>query len=329
MRIIYLLLIIVLNLICVGQNINNDPHWNLVWEDNFNNLDLSTWKVANNFDHYGEPQVYTNRPDNVFISNGNLVIRLKNEMYHSTNMSHWTCNHEWYSYTSGWLETKPSKNVQYGLIMARIKLPYGYGYWPAFWTFKGGGVSATNAAEIDIFEMLGYLPPTTITTNIHTDYGNEPNNYQEHPISSYEDTYHIYAIAWSPTKIVWYVDNIPIRITNNHGIVDPVRIILNFAVDQYHMPNNSTQFPADMYVDYVKVYELQKDCNNSINACNFNFSNIDHRVKKNIKIGGSGCSNSVPNGSNVYLRSSNSFVIEGSFYVPTGSTFSVDVDPCY
>lgn len=169
MRIIYLLLIIVLNLICVGQNINNDPHWNLVWEDNFNNLDLSTWKVANNFDHYGEPQVYTNRPDNVFISNGNLVIRLKNEMYHSTNMSHWTCNHEWYSYTSGWLETKPSKNVQYGLIMARIKLPYGYGYWPAFWTFKGGGVSATNAAEIDIFEMLGYLPPTTITTNIHTD----------------------------------------------------------------------------------------------------------------------------------------------------------------
>ena len=67
MRIIYLLLIIVLNLICVGQNINNDPHWNLVWEDNFNNLDLSTWKVANNFDHYGEPQVYTNRPDNVFI----------------------------------------------------------------------------------------------------------------------------------------------------------------------------------------------------------------------------------------------------------------------
>ncbi len=62
---------------CFGQTILNDPHWELVWEDNFDYLDLSTWKVANNFDHYGEQQVYTNRSNNVFVSNGNLVLKVQ------------------------------------------------------------------------------------------------------------------------------------------------------------------------------------------------------------------------------------------------------------
>jgi hypothetical protein len=30
--------------------------------------------------------------------------------------------------THRWVETQPAKNVQYGLIQARIKLPYGYGF---------------------------------------------------------------------------------------------------------------------------------------------------------------------------------------------------------
>ncbi len=33
-----------------SQTVLNDPHWNLLWEDNFNYLDFSTWMVRNNFD---------------------------------------------------------------------------------------------------------------------------------------------------------------------------------------------------------------------------------------------------------------------------------------
>ncbi len=314
---------------CFGQTILNDPHWELVWEDNFDYLDLSTWKVANNFDHYGEQQVYTNRSNNVFVSNGNLVLKVQKEEYHCTELNNWACNKEWYSYTSGWVETKASKNVQYGLIQARIKLPYGYGFWPAFWTFIGDGISGVNAAEIDIFEMLGHLPSNIITTNIHTDYGNEPNNYQEYSMGSYADVYHNYAVAWSPDKIVWYVDGCPIRISTNHNIVDPVRIILNFAIETSYSPNSSTPFPSEMYVDYVKVYKLKNDCSNSIDVCNLDLNTLDYRVKKNIKIGGTNCSNSIPVGKNVYLRATNSFEIEGRFSVPIGSSLFIDVNPCY
>ncbi len=322
-------LISVQMIVCLGQTVLNDPHWELLWEDHFNYLDLSTWAVRNNFDHYGEPQVYTNRPNNVYISDGNLVLSITEESYHCTNINSWACNNEWYSYTSGWVETLSSKNVQYGLIQSRIKVPYGYGLWPAFWTFIGSGVSGVNAAEIDIFEMLGTLPSNIVTTNIHTDYNNEPNNYQEHNMGNYANAYHNYAVAWSPSKIVWYVDEQPIRISNNHGIVDPVRIILNIAITPQALPNASTTLPSKMYIDFVKVYELKKDCNNSISECVFDFNSIDYRVKRDIQIGGAGCSNSVPNNSNIYLRATHSVQIEGGFTVPIGSSFFVDVDACY
>lgn len=73
---------------------------------------------------------------------------------------------------------------------------------------------------------------------------------------------------------------------------------------------------------------MKNDCNNSSSNCSFNFNTIDHRVKE-IKIGGVGCSNTVPSGKHVYLRATNSFRIEDNFSVPLGSTFFVDVNPCH
>jgi len=329
-----LILIFLINSIfnCFGQTVLNDPHWELVWEDNFSSFNSSRWLKVNYAQH-GEPQIYMD--NTISIRDGNLVIKMDdNSTYCPPNPptvwgACWPCDNKWYSYTSGWVETQPSQNVQYGLIQSRIKLPYGRGFWPAFWTFIGGGVSGSNAAEIDIFEMLGHLPSNIITTNIHTNYGNEPYNYQEANMGNYANTYHNYAVAWSPSKIVWYVDGNPIRISTNHGIVDPVRIILNFAIEPEYLPNSSTPFPSEMLVDYVKVYRLKKDCNTNISSCNFDFNNIDNRVKHNIIIGGSGCVNSVPSGRNIYLRATNSFRIEGSFTVPIGSTFFVDVNPCH
>ena len=74
-----ILIIVFLNtLILFGQTPSNDPHWQLVWGDDFDTLNSNKWKVANHFDHYAsEPQVYTNRLDNVFTSNGKLTLRIK------------------------------------------------------------------------------------------------------------------------------------------------------------------------------------------------------------------------------------------------------------
>ncbi|HRO75099.1 MAG TPA: glycoside hydrolase family 16 protein [Crocinitomicaceae bacterium] len=344
-----------------GQTPANDPHWQLVWEDNFNSLNTTIWKVANHFDHYGgEPQVYTNRTDNVFISNGSLVLRAKKEIYNcpSGSINQWDCVRQYntgqpYNYTSGWIETKQAYNTQYGYIESRIKLPHGYGFWPAFWTFAGAGITATNAAEIDIFEMLGSdsLSPNIMGTNIHKYYcDNCPApSYCEcsqlyQPACPWENPdilcygqdlipygfdytdWNTYAIEWTPSKIIWYVNNYPVRIFPNPGIVDPVRIILNFAIDPWIPPNQSTPFPSDMYIDYVKVYDIRKDCNTNLNVCNYNFSTHDNKVKKSITIGNGTCTNALNVGQNVFLRATESVLINGDFTVPVGAQLSIHMD---
>lgn len=127
---------------------SNDMNWEAVFIDDFNTLDLGDWEVLNNFDHYGEPQMYTNRTDNVYINNGNLILKIIKENY----MGH--------SYTSGWINTKTK--YQYGYFEIRCKLPTGKGFWPAFW-LHDGSCSGGNYNEIDIFEMDGSYP--TLNSN--------------------------------------------------------------------------------------------------------------------------------------------------------------------
>ncbi len=248
--------------------------------------------------------------------------------------------------------------MQYGYIESRINFPYQSVFWPAFCTFKGEGVSSpTNAAEIDIAEMISSLPNNIVTTNIHHDYcgphrsdynpstgscTNFPKcNYVESsPVGyNWNGSWHTYAVEWSPSKIIFYVDNSPIRIYNQTGQtdpetgmpiypVDPVRLILGIGMDK-NSPISSTSFPQKVYVDYVKVYELDNDCNTNLNACNYNFSAHDNKVKKNIIIGNGGCSNSLSSGDNVYMRASEGVLINGDFTVPVRSQLYLDVNSCY
>ena len=51
-----------------------------------------------------------------------------------------------------------------------MKVDHGYGFWPAFWVYRGVGVTGGNASEIDIFEPLGKNPSTEFGTNIHLFY---------------------------------------------------------------------------------------------------------------------------------------------------------------
>ncbi|HPX76758.1 MAG TPA: glycoside hydrolase family 16 protein [Bacteroidales bacterium] len=341
-----LLIPLLFGILTFGQTPVDDPHWELVWEDHFNNINPNIWLVQNNFDHYGlEVQVYTDRLNNVFVSNDTLVIRVRNETYScpAGSLNTWGCVKQYetgqpYNYTSGWIETKQAYNIQYGYIEARVKLPYGYGFWPAFWTSIGNGVSGpSNVAEIDIFEMLGggadslslYNTSSIMTTNYHLVYPSY-NLLKAHiPISFDYTQWHTYAIEWSPSKIIWYLDGYPIRLIPNPGIVDPIKIILNFAIRPDYLPNQTSPFPSDMLIDFVKVYKLRNDCNTVLNACNYNFGMHDNKVKRSITIGNNSCVNSLGVGQSVFLRASEGVLINGDFTVPIGAELYIDVNACY
>ena len=257
-------------LIMIGQSVaqpSDSTRWKLDWEDDFSFLDESRWSVLNYAAHGKELQLYM--ADNVWAEDGNLVIRLNNRPVECLPEKNWVavnscelCKQGVYPYSSGWVETKKSYYRKYGYIEARIKCPYRRGLWPAFWTFIGMGIpDASNYAEIDIFELYGHKRPNHVETNIHLVYepGTFTKNLQEHNLKKFSYVnWHTYAIEWDSTKIVWYIDNQPIRTTYNHGVVDPVRIIFNMAVQTKRrlQPRKKSYFEEKMYVDYIRVYKL-------------------------------------------------------------------------
>ena len=332
-KIIILSLFCFLPILVFTQIPTNDTHWQLKWEEQFNTLDTAKWYKCDYTDgsasvQYKYPQLY--RKDHVGVSNGNLVIKLNNVEDTSP------LNGLKFKYRSGKIETTAAYNTQFGYIEARIKLPFkrvngkSWGFFPAFWTFVGNGVSGTNVAEIDIFEMFGgeYKEPNTLNTCIHRWYNNNNGDQsRSHTFSDFNYTsFHTYAIEWNKDRLVWYLDGNAIRTTTNHLIIDPVRIILNLAIqkESAYLPPTSPYFEEYMYVDYVKVYNLKCDKNTVVTQIP-NFNTYNYAVKKSISLSNT---TTIPAGSNITLRATDFIELKAGFEVPTGRTLYLYVTPC-
>ncbi|NBI30104.1 carbohydrate-binding protein [Chengkuizengella marina] len=251
---------------------DNHQEWNLVWSDEFNGntLDSSKWTydIGNGVGGWGnnEEQYYTSRSDNVKVENGNLIITALNEQFNGFN------------YTSGKIKTDGLASWKYGKFEARIKLPIGQGFWPAFWMMPQDDIYGgwASSGEIDIMENRGRLPHE-ISGAIH--YGeNWPNNVYSGgaitiPNNGTVADWHNYSVEWEPGEIRWYLDG---QLYNtetswySRSLGQPTNnpfpapfdqefyMILNLAVggnfDGGRIPSPS-DFPAEMLIDYVRVYE--------------------------------------------------------------------------
>jgi beta-glucanase (GH16 family) len=340
MRYFYLLSILLLSGFSIAQTPPSDPNWNLVWSDDFNGNSINTniWSVANYDDGNGELEVYIDNPNNVFVSNGYLNLHVMNQTVTCPNGAP-GCVYPNHGYTSGKVESTLPYYMKFGYIEARIKISSDRpGLWPAFWLFTGNFPNAPYN-EIDIFEMVpgqkfGYIvnpfgnavhDKYKMTTNYHlSSPGQDGNvNMEMNGVADYTN-YHTYAVEWSPTYIVWYVDGQVIRKTVNHSVDDiPLKVILNVALAT--IPGGIPQPVFEsMYVDYVKVYELKKNCNAYINSYLYNFLTYDNIAKNFINIGGQGSNNVVPAGSSTHLRASDHVEIDGEFEVPLNTLFFME-----
>jgi beta-glucanase (GH16 family) len=234
--------------------------YTLIWQDEFNGpaVEASKWvcEIGNN-NGWGnnELEYYTNRPENVKIDNGNLIITAKKESYSGKD------------YTSARLKTQGKFSCKYGKIESRIKLPYGQGIWPAFWML-GTNISTVGwpkCGEIDIMEMIGGSGSRDRTVygtahwdnNGHQSYG---KNYST-PSGKFADGYHKFAITWDAKKIVWSFDDVEyctLDITSAalSAFQENYFILLNLAIggNWPGNPDSATVFPQTMSVDYVRVY---------------------------------------------------------------------------
>jgi beta-glucanase (GH16 family) len=236
----------------------NPQGWNLVWSDEFDGTTINpkNWVFDKGGNGWGnvEMEYYTDRPENARVENGNLIIEARLEKY------------EGLQYTSARLNSRGLQEFQYGRIEARMKLPSGQGIWPAFWML-GSNASWPLGGEMDIMEYVGKTPDTVYQT-VHGPGYSGNKGIGSHFVlgaDTLKNDFHIFAIEWAPNEIRWFVDAQEVfKITpaqipaGTQWVYDhPFFMILNLAVGGGWpgFPDDTTVFPQQLLVDYVRVYQ--------------------------------------------------------------------------
>lgn len=235
-----------------------------VWKTNFwygAQEDGLSWSDSSRNPHDGEQQIYV---DPAFAGSGKTALGINpfsvqngvvaisaNPTPAQDQSALWS-----YKYTSGLLTTETSFAQQYGYFEVRAELPEGKGMWPAFWLSPVGG---GWPPELDIFEHLG---GETLYQTSHSGIGGA-NVEQANAVymSDLTTGFHTFGALWTAEKITWYVDGVATFSTATPADMDKSMFIqLNLAIGG-NFPGNAdatTQFPANLKIDYVHVYSMEQ-----------------------------------------------------------------------
>lgn len=225
----------------------------LVWSDEFDTdgaPNPAKWGYDTGAGGWGnnEEEYYTTRPENSIVQGGVLKINTIKENYMGS------------SYTSARLLTKGKFSFKYGKIEFRAKLPVGVGTWPALWML-GDNIATTpwpDCGEIDVMEHVGKTPNKIYGTLHYPGHSGGNANGKTVNIPNVSTEFHIYSAEWSPTSIIFSVDNQPFftfansaSVPFNHNFF----IIINCAIGgNFGGPIDPNFTSSTFEVDYVRVY---------------------------------------------------------------------------
>jgi len=251
-------------LFCVLSALAAAQDWKLVWSDEFdgraNTLpDASKWSYDLGKKGWGNHELenYTQWLQNVHMDgHGHLIIRALRDSSGG--------------YTSARLKTQGKFSTSYGRIEASIKLPYGQGIWPAFWALGAdiNKVGWPGCGEIDIMENIGKEPGIqhgSLHGNGYSDGHSITGAYSLPKGEKLSDHFHVYAIVWSADQVEFLFDGHSylsvtaqsLKPGTKWAFNHPFFLLLNVAVggDWPGSPDDTTVFPQEMTVDYVRVYK--------------------------------------------------------------------------
>lgn len=249
----------------------NTSEYQLVWQDEFetNELNRDDWNVELHDPGWvnAESQAYIDDKKVLQVKEGNLVIQPVKEEKDGEVL-----------YYSGRVNTQNKQNFKYGFFEARVKVPKGQGYLPAFWLMSADESvygQWPRCGEIDIMEIHGSDTKTSYGT-VH--YGNphrESQGQYDLLDGDFSEEYHTFALEWLPGQLKWFVDGQLIHTENEWysrtegqgEITYPAPfdsefyITLNLAVGGSWVgyPDETTEFEGQSYdIDYVRVYQMDQ-----------------------------------------------------------------------
>ena len=148
---------------------------------------------------------------------------------------------------------EPRFSFLYGYMEVRAKLPPGHGMWPAVWMMPAS--YDDDNGEIDVLEVVG-RDPTEANFALHR-HGEDDVEDWDGP--DFSQDFHTFGVDWQADYVAWYVDGVERARITDRSLICPEAMypILNLAIggDWGGPPDATTQFPATMLVDYVRVWQ--------------------------------------------------------------------------
>ncbi|HEU4903622.1 MAG TPA: glycoside hydrolase family 16 protein [Flavisolibacter sp.] len=245
----------------LDESILSSNGWSKVFEDEFS-ASLGSWNIWNGGAYNNELQLY--QAGNLLVNSGVLTIKaIKETVSGPTLPSDPTLKS--FDFTSGRIESKANFSASTSTpkvrMSARIKLPTGYGMWPAFWSY---GDPWPTHGEIDIMEARGNEPYQYQTAYW---YGrrsgvNQASGTEGYITSSVNlaDCWHVYEVVWEKNSLTYYLDGKAVDVKTG-GLIPNFfrktqRVVLNLAVGGgfFGNPDPSTIQTGSMQIDWVKVF---------------------------------------------------------------------------
>ncbi|HTT51401.1 MAG TPA: glycoside hydrolase family 16 protein [Streptosporangiaceae bacterium] len=208
-----------------------------------------------------ELQTYTDSTANAFQDGqSHLVIRATRQQGPGTGNGRPDV-----SYHSARITTRDKFAQQGGCFEARIKVTSQRGVWPACWLMGQdiGTVGWPRCGEVDVLEDFGY---STVESSVHVPAGGLSVHTAHHDLPS-DTGWHTYRLDWSADGMAFSRDG-QRYLSVRPGFCEPrawvygpaephnggMFLLLNLAVGgTVGDPPDSTRFPADLLVDYVRV----------------------------------------------------------------------------
>ncbi|EYF07085.1 glycoside hydrolase family 16 protein [Chondromyces apiculatus] len=189
--------------------------WRLDWSDEFNGSSLNTgnwttlnsnWDPVTNNCNFGTGELEYPRAQNVSVSGGKLILSAQRtgDAPRDPNCAGYPAR----SFYSGRIHSKGKVERRYGKLIASIKVPSGFGMWPAFWTL-GANVSSVGwpaSGEIDILEWKS-TEPTWMKSATHWHNGGDAH-WGTGASGGYNlaDSFHLYEVEWTANSMIFRLD---------------------------------------------------------------------------------------------------------------------------
>lgn len=216
----------------------------LVWEDNFDGIELDTTKWKTRLT--GKRRVGYNDPSMVKIEDGKLLL-----MYDIKGDSVLGCM----------IGTQETYMTKYGYYECRGRLQQSIGPWAAFWfqspKISDGEDPATYGTEIDVFEYFKELGNNKIASCLHWAYGPNMQSSKQmlSELEGLSEGFHTFGLEWTKEKYSFFIDGLKFHEqTVGLSHIDEY-MILSMEIPEKLENLKRACAPDTFIVDYVKVYK--------------------------------------------------------------------------